>query len=112
MKTIEKRFEKEKKKKKKISTTHPRRASVRIQHVIRAVDSDRFREMFDRFREIVVFERLVAQGFQRFRRHYFYIFSFFLSFVRSFVASKSFFFVCRLLEFCADEDCPTKKPKP
>ena len=90
MKTIEKRFEKEKKKK-KISITHPRRASVRIQHVIRAVDSDRFREMFDRFREIVVFERLVAQGFQRFRRHYFYIFSFSLS--RSFVASKSFFCV-------------------
>jgi len=109
MKTIEKRFEKEKKKKKKISTTHPRRASVRIQHVIRAVDSDRFREMFDRFREIVVFERLVAQGFQRFRRHYFYIFSF--SLVRSFVRCEQKF-LCRLLEFCADEDCPTKKPKP
>jgi hypothetical protein len=107
MKTIEKRFEKEKKKKKKISTTHPRRASVRIQHVIRAVDSDRFREMFDRFREIVVFERLVAQGFQRFRRHYFYIFSFSLS--RSFVRSlRAKVFVCRLLEFC-EEDLSNEK---
>ena len=107
MKTIEKRFEKEKKKKKKISMTHPRRASVRIQHVIRAVDSDRFREMFDRFREIVVFERLVAQGFQRFRRHYFYIFYFSLSLVRS-LRAKSFFFVCRLLEFC-EEDLSNEK---
>jgi len=108
MKTIEKRFEKEKKKK-KISTTHPRRASVRIQHVIRAVDSDRFREMFDRFREIVVFERLVAQGFQRFRRHYLFIYVFYF-FSRSFVRCEQKF-LCRLLEFC--EDSPlTKKPKP
>jgi len=91
MKTIEKRFEKEKKKK-KISITHPRRASVRIQHVIRAVDSDRFREMFDRFREIVVFERLVAQGFQRFRRHYLFIFSYSFSLVRSFVRCEQSFF--------------------
>ena len=110
MKTIEKRFEKEKKKKKKISMTHPRRASVRIQHVIRAVDSDRFREMFDRFREIVVFERLVAQGFQRFRHYIFIIFYFSLSLVRSLRAKV--FFLCVVFSNFAKKTLLTKKPKP
>ena len=63
--------------------------------MIRAVDSDRFREMFDRFREIVIFERLVAQGFQRFRHHLFlsiFFFSFlFLSFFLCTFFCKSFF---------------------